>query len=298
MDQGQEVGTSGRSWVASLPADLARQRTLIEALLSLCESDDRITSLSVGCSVGRGAADALSDVDAAIGVDAARGAAGAPLVREVEAAVVAVLPRVGAVVDVLRRESIDETSSICRVFAQWPDRLQLDLAVIAEPEVRRGEAAPDFVSVYVRDGHAGTTAGRSAFEVSGDQVEEWAFAGWRGLLDADKYLRRGSVWEAHQRLHEVRDTIWRLWAAGHGASYPWHGLSQVLDHDPGLLPDRIVETVAGLDVADLRRALVAAADVLDDASALAAARWDAALPTRMGEFARGVLAGAPDDARG
>lgn len=298
MDQGQEAATPGRTWVASLPADLARQRTLIGALLALCESDDRITSLSVGCSMGRGAADALSDVDAAIGVDAARGAAGASLVREVEAGVVAVLPRVGELVDVLRRESIDETFSICRVFAQWADRLQLDLAVIAEPEVRRGEAAPDFVDVYVRDGQAGTTAGRSAFEVSADQVEEWAFDGWRGLLDADKYLRRGSAWEAHQRLHEVRDTIWRLWAAGHGASYPWHGLSQVLDHDPGLLPERIGETVADLDVADLRRALAAAADVLDAASALAAARWGAPLPTRMAEFTRAVLAGVPEGARG
>ena len=40
--------------------------------------------------------------------------------------------------------------------------------------------------------------------------------------------------------------------------YPWHGLSQVLDHDPGNLPPGIESTVAGLDAADLRRAARAA----------------------------------------
>ena len=35
-----------------------------------------------------------------------------------------------------------------RIFAQFADRTQLDLAVIAEAEVRRGDAAPDFVPLY------------------------------------------------------------------------------------------------------------------------------------------------------
>jgi hypothetical protein len=46
-------------------------------LAGLCESWPLAMSLLVGCSLGRGAADALSDIDAALGVDAPRGEAGA-----------------------------------------------------------------------------------------------------------------------------------------------------------------------------------------------------------------------------
>src|SRR5258708_26344292 len=102
----------------------------------------------------------------------------------------------------------------------------------------------------------------AAYAVTGEQVREWAFHGWCALIDVDKYLRRGSLWEAHSRLHEARHYIWALWAAAHGALYPWHGLSQVLDHDPRNLPPGIESTVAGLDAAQLRRAARASATLL------------------------------------
>ena len=146
------------------------------------------------------------------------------------------------------------TRLIRRIFAQFADGTQLDLAVVAEAEVRRGDAAPDFVPLYQAAGRpgAGTPAGRSpasdgpapAYTVTGEQVREWAFLGWCALMDADKYLRRGSLWEAHNRLHEARHHIWALWAAATGARTR-HGLSQVLDHDPGNLPPGIESTVAG-----------------------------------------------------
>jgi hypothetical protein len=123
-----------------------------------------------------------------------------------------------------------------------------------------------------------------AYAVTGDQVREWAFLGWIALIDADKYLRRGSVWEAHSRLHEARHHIWALWAASQGAMYPWHGLSQVLDHDPADLPPGIESTVACLDAADLRRAVRASAGVLAAASEAAARRHPADLPATMAEY--------------
>ena len=126
----------------------------------------------------------------------------------------------------------------------------------------------------------------SAREVSSTQVQDWAFLGWRALLDADKYLQRGSLWEAHHRLHEARERIWMLWATGHGATYPWHGLSQVLDHDPDLLPPGIEATVAGLDSDDLRRAVVAAAGALDHASRVAARKCGTHLHTGIAEYTR------------
>jgi hypothetical protein len=61
-------------------------------LIEFSEVTPLVTSLSVGCSVGRGAADALSDIDAALGIAAERGDAGAGQVQAVEAEVVAALP--------------------------------------------------------------------------------------------------------------------------------------------------------------------------------------------------------------
>ena len=80
-----------------------------------------------------------------------------------------------------------------------------------------------------------------------------------------------------------------LWATAHGAPYPWHGLSQVLDHDPGLLPPGIEATVAGLDSDDLRRAVVAATRVLDHASTLAARRCGTRLHTAIADYTRRIV---------
>lgn len=280
---------SNRSWIDALPAELARQQRALQTLLELCEESTSVTSLSVGCSIGRNAADALSDVDAAIGVLAPAGTGGLEQVRRIEHSIIGVLPTIGALVDVLQQETATEDFVMRRVFAQFQDRLQLDLAVIAEAEVRRGDAAPDFVPLYWSSGDPGATNGPSAFEVNHEQLRDWSFLGWRALLDADKYLQRGSPWEAHKRLHEARERIWALWAAANGATYPWHGLTQVLDQDPGHLPPGIETTVAGLELDDLRRAVVATANLLDQASALAARRWGAQLHTRLAEFARQSL---------
>ena len=95
---------------------------------------------------------------------------------------------------------------------------------------------------------------------------------------------------AHQPgRNSARHHIWALWAAAHGALYPWHGLSQVLDHHPGNLPPGIESTVAGLDAADLRRAARASAEVLATASAAAALRHPADLPTAMAAYVTGAL---------
>ncbi len=294
--------TGGRAWVAALPAELDGQRRLLDLLVDLAQTTPLVTSLTVGCSLGRGAADALSDVDAALGVTVPPGWTGGEQVTVVEQAVVDALPGQGPLVDVLRHRVGPPNRFIRRVFAQFHDGLQLDLAVLAEPEVRRGRAAPDFVSLYrsptpttaatadsgpienspVPPDNSAESGFPPADEITADQVREWAFLGWCALADAGKYLHRGSVWEAHTRLHETRHHIWALWAATTGALYPWHGLSQVLDHDPHDLPPGIQATVTGLDPHDLRRAARATADVLTHVSELAATRHHTQPPTALG----------------
>jgi hypothetical protein len=291
--------TSGREWLASLPAELAAQRRVMAGLVDFCAATPLVTSLSVGCSLGRGAADALSDIDAALGLATECGEAGAGPVLGMESAVTALLPSLGPVVDVLRHRAGPADKFARRIFAQFADGTQLDLAIIAEGEVRRGDAAPDFVSLYraANQPEAGLPGplhpAPRADAVTGDQVREWAFLGWCALIDADKYLRRGSLWEAHNRLHEARHRIWALWAAATGAIYPWHGLCQVLDHDPRHLPPGIELTVAGLDHADLRRAAQASVSVLTHVSAAAAERCPAELPAAMAGYVTRALSPAP-----
>jgi hypothetical protein len=296
---GDAAAASGRAWLAALPAELSAQRRLMAGLLDFSAANPAVTALLVGCSLGRGAADALSDIDGAMGVRAEAGDPGAAQVRAVEDQVAAALPGFGSLVDVLRHRYGPADRFILRIFAQFADRSQLDLTVMADSELRSGSDRPDWVWLYnTTDQLANRTqadTGRAdepgpAYAVTGDQVREWAFLGWCALIDADKYLRRGSLWEAHNRLDQARSHIWALWAAATGALYPWHGLSQVLDHDPGNLPAGIDETVAGLDATDLRRAANAAAAVLTRVAAAAAMRWPAELPGPMADYVTGLLA--------
>jgi len=301
---------AGRAWLAALPDELAAQRHVMSGLVDRCETWPLAMSLLVGCSLGRGAADALSDIDAALGIDALPGEAGAGRIATAEAAVTAVLPELGTLVDVLRHRTGPAGQHV-RIFAQFADGTQLDLAVVAEAEIEarlRNGGAPDFIPLYRAPVPSGSrepdslTAGGGrasgsnppdAYAVTGDQVREWAFHGWCALINADKYLLRGSLWEAHSRLHEARHYIWALWAAAHGALYPWHGLSQVLDHDPGNLPPGIESTVAGLDAPGLRQAARASAKVLTTASEAAARRHPADLPAPMAAYVTGRLSREP-----
>lgn len=306
---GSTDAAAGYAWLADLPGDLSAQRRVMSALLGWCAATPLVTSLSVGCSLGRGAADALSDIDAALGLGCEPGPGGAGQVLAIEDALVAALPRFGAVVDVLRHRTGPPDRFIRRVFAQFGDGTQLDLAIMAEAEVRRGAAAPDFVSLYraaeppglrrppSRPASPGPSPGPGlagdghprADAVTADQIREWAFSGWCALADTAKYLRRGSLWEAHDKLHAARHQIWALWAAAEGALYPWHGLSQVLDHDPARLPPGIGATIAILDPADLRRAARASAAVLSAVSEAAARRQPASLPDAMARYVTGLL---------
>src|SRR6516164_5559082 len=86
---GDADALTGRAWLATLPGELAAQRRVMAGLVDRCEAWPLVTSLLVGCSLGRGAADALSDIDAALGVDTPYSTAGAGRVGAVEAMVVA-----------------------------------------------------------------------------------------------------------------------------------------------------------------------------------------------------------------
>jgi predicted nucleotidyltransferase len=263
-----------REWLAALPARLQAQRRIMERLLDLCLAQPAARVFLVGCSIGRGAADELSDVDCFVGCRPDR-------VGEVVAAVHAALPEMGEFVDALEHPY----RGLTRIMGQFSGCVQVDLVV---GPAHRGRA-PDEVVLFDPDGLMTTERVVSADIVTAGTVREWAFLGWEALADVVKYLRRGSLWEAQARLDEARGRIWALWAAARQARYPVFGLSQVLDRDPGDLPDGIEATVAGLDATGLRAAAVASAMVLDQVSALAARVRGGTLPDALARHVTALL---------
>jgi hypothetical protein len=266
---------TAREWLAGLPEQLAAQRRIMTRLLDLCAAVPAARIFLVGCSIGRDAADELSDVDCYIGTT--EGAA-----DEVIAAVHAALPEMGDLVDVLDHSY----HGLTRTVAQFGGCVQLDLVVA---NVIEGHKV-DEVVLYDSDGRMTTVRVTDPDIVTPERIREWAFLGWEALANMAKYLRRGSLWEALARLDEARDRIWALWAAARCARYPLFGLSQVLDHDPGDLPDGIEATVAGLDIDQLRAAAIAAGEILTKVSAEAARVHGGKLPDAMARHVTGLLA--------
>ena len=95
-------------------------------------------------------------------------------------------------------------------------------------------------------------------------AREWACLGWVALGDVAKYLDRGSPWEARARLEEARGYVWQLWAVAVSAVYPAFGLTAALDAPGAPVPPGLDATAAGLDLADVRRAATALADLLTE----------------------------------
>src|SRR5260221_8966575 len=63
------MNINGREWIEALPDELKGQRAIMTGLLDWCETDERAKYLVVACSVGRGNADRLSDLDMGMGLD-------------------------------------------------------------------------------------------------------------------------------------------------------------------------------------------------------------------------------------
>jgi hypothetical protein len=243
-------------------------------LVELCLVTPEARVFLVGCSIGRGVADEFSDVDCFLGTTEDG-------VEKTVNAVHAALPEMGDLVDTMQHSY----KGLTRIVGQFGGTVQLDLVVA--PAVTG--LAFDEVALYDPDGLLTGTRVKVADIVTADDIREWAFLGWNALANLVKYLARGSRWEALDQLNDARDRIWALWAAARRAHYPVYGLTQVLDHDPGDLPEGIEATVAGLDAGELRAAARKSAALLTQVSRLAAERYDAELPGPMAAHVTALL---------
>jgi hypothetical protein len=248
------VRDDAERWLRSLPKELAPHREVMRALMREAERDPAIRVLVVGCSIGRGAADELSDVDAMYAVvdtawrDALRESAG--LVR-----------RVGDVVD-MHQQIIEpanrELPPYQHTFAQYTSGVQLDLVVA----IARDQQAPrpDWIVLYDPDGRIVGEAKAGA--ATDEQVRRWMHVALVHLSACAKYLTRGSLWEANAQLDAARAELWRLWAVAERIADPQYGLTAVLDAPDAPMPENIEATVAGLDRRALRSAAMSCGEIL------------------------------------
>jgi hypothetical protein len=249
------VSIDVQQWLRSLAAELAPQRELIAALLREAARDERIRVLVVGCSIGRGAADALSDVDALYGV---LGESWSESCRDSAALV----RRLGDVVDmhqqVFAPADRDGGAPYQHTFAQYASGAQLDLVVA--PLRDRYAPRPDWVVLYDPEGRVvGEPVATAATE---DQVRQWMHVALVHLSGCAKYLARGSLWEAKTSLDSARAELWRLWAAAERVPDPQYGLTAVLDAPDAAMPANVEATVGALDRRALRSAAVACGELL------------------------------------
>jgi hypothetical protein len=267
------MNTRGLDWIDDLPPELAAQRGLLRGLLALCNADDRISWLVIGCSLARGAGDRLSDLDMAMGIrDEDFEAARPDLRRAVDG--------LGELVESYYHQLPGLTQAHERIFAQFADRSQVDLVLF--PASVPGGSVPNVVALYDPDDRLVIAGERKP--VTSGQIREWAFGGWCALADLGKYLRRGSTWEALARLNEARAQLWQLWAVTLDVPDPQYGLTSILDFAPGQVPASFEGTVADLDPGRLLDAARRVAALLHEAGERLPDDQRAVLPGAMARY--------------
>lgn len=257
-------------WLDALPAELSRQRRLLERLLTWCEQDADTRWLVVGCSLARGNADALSDLDVGIGVTDGQ-------VDAVARRFVGSAGQLGPLVECFEHQVAEVRFSHRRVFAQFADRAQIDLFIA---DASHG-SAPGAVTLYDPEGMV-TKAQRPAPD-DADAAYTWACRAWEALADVGKYLRRESSWEAHDRLEGARERFWQLWASAQKVPEPQFGITSLLDAGADL-PVDIEATVATLELQQILAAARRLVQLLSDLQGRLSTTGPYRFPQRLGAF--------------
>jgi Streptomycin adenylyltransferase len=248
----------GDRFIDDLAAELPAHAALLAAVRDICRADPRLRTFELQCSLARGAGDRYSDLDIGIGV-----------ADDAFDAIVEELPdrlrNLGEAVELLVHR-IPEWGERPhrRIFVQYTDGLQVDLVVT--PVARVNGRVPGAVVLHDPDRRMAELRDVPLASATPQDVREWEIGGWELLTNVDKYLARGSAWEARARLNAARDVALRLWAVGAGVRYPAFGLTSLLDAEPPRLPEGIEATLPDASAADLPRAARACAALLRDAA--------------------------------
>jgi predicted nucleotidyltransferase len=268
-------------WFDQLPAELAAQRRLLERFLAWCDRDADVRWLTIGCSLVRGNADWMSDLDIAVGVREEHLEQALGRVRQA-------LADIGDLVD-----SYDYllplSSPLRRFFAQYRDRTQVDLTVGSAPAVNLANV----VVLYDPD-RAVHVVGDEALDPKADEPRVWACQAWEALANVGKYVRRSSYWEAEGQLHEARDSVFRLWAFAERVPQARYGLTALVDAG-ARMPPGIDNSVAGASVREVLGAARCLADLLIRIQHLLSSDGRYELPDGFGTFVAADLVQAEAD---
>jgi len=269
--------------LASLRSRLTRHAALLDAMSDVVARDDRWRFLEVGCSLGAGGGDELSDIDAGLGYDGIDPG-------DLYDAARAFATQIGVPVDLVVHRMDGWPDVVCRLAAEYTDGLQLDLVLM--PADRRAGLPDRSISIVDKDQRlvdAITPPLRHPPSI--EQAREWVVLGWWAIATADKYVRRASLFEAVHAIEEARSHALRLWATGHGVPYAVFGLTSLLDFPPFELPHGLVATYATPYSVDMVAAANRApADLLAAASTSASAAVDADVSSPLDPVVRDRLA--------
>lgn len=232
-----------RVWVAALPDRLERQRTILGRLVETVAADERIRALRIGGSIARGTADDHSDLDTRVWL----------LDGQYDAALADLPALIRSVAEPL--DVLFDTADLPYLFVQYTNGVQLEMSIERASDAD-GRLA-DWVVLLDRDGLLDHERPRPDAWDRG----LWQDFAWMKLSDADKYLRRGSIWEALTALEEARARLVRHHADAIGTRDPQFGFTSIVDYG-GTVPPGLERTVAGLDADEIRAAALACAELL------------------------------------
>lgn len=262
----QDLDVAAEDPIAPLQDRLPRHWLVLDALRSVVRGDERWRWFEVGCSLGTGGGDQLSDADVAIGYTDITDPA------ELEAAALSVAASIGPPIDIIGHRLDGWPDDVYRVAAEYDDGVQLDLVMMP---ARQRLGLPDrTIAIVDKDGHLVTpVVPRSSQPPSLEIAREWVFLGWWALSAADKYVVRGSWFEATESLAEARKFALFLYATGRDVPYPSYGLVSLLDFPPFALPPNLADTYCTpADPPGVGAALRACANLLRGAAEIAGSR--------------------------
>jgi len=194
--------------IATQESDAGGPRALVAELESWATATSWVIWLELSGSLGRGAGDRYSDVDAGIGVSEVGH------LDSIEAAV----SDFGAVAARVREPF---GAGMTHLITVYRDGRQLSLVVMPE-DGRRG-LPPEAMALVDKAGHLREKLDRNRWDPDDTEMRRWTFMSCLGAADALKHAARGRMWRAIRSLSEARDLYLQLIAAREGVVFPQFG---------------------------------------------------------------------------
>jgi predicted nucleotidyltransferase len=211
------------------PTTTSGPAELVERLTRWACETPWVEWLELAGSLGRGAGDEFSDVDAAVGL-----LDGGDL-DAVERAVTELAPTAA----MLRQPFGPETTHLVSIYQ---DGRQLSLVVM--PCATRTGLAPEAIALVDKSGRLESSLDRATWDPDAEKLREWTFLACIAASDALKHARRGTCWRALRSLTEGRDLYLQLVAAREHVVFPQFGAVS-LENAGVPVPDELAATLVG-----------------------------------------------------